>query len=296
MDIKKLLQIVTVARRGNFSRAAEDLHITQPALSRSIAALEERFGMRIFERGRNGASLTPVGAQVVAEAEKLLRNMRAFDHNLHLYSKGRVGRVAFGMGPLISSLIMPGLGRHFLHERPELLLKTVVKSAQQLVAEIMDDQIEVMFCATGQIEDHLGLYQETVGELEISTLVRAEHPLGKRDSVTSADLQGYPVLSGAELSTASVAPETGGLIFDNYHILREMTLQTDSIWISSPQLVSEELRSGQLRCLQIPDQQRPMSVEIAMICSKGRQLTPAAQAVVEYVRDYFAGVSSNKEM
>ena len=66
VDLAKLNQLLVIARTGSFSRAAEELRITQPALSRSVAGLEQRFGFRIFERGRGGATPTTVGALVLA--------------------------------------------------------------------------------------------------------------------------------------------------------------------------------------------------------------------------------------
>lgn len=293
-EIKRLVQVLAVAKRGNFSRAAEDLHITQPALSRSIAAFEERLGVQIFDRGRNGATVTPVGRQIVADAEQLLRNVRAFDHNLRLYSGGRVGRVAFGLGPLISSLVMPDLGRHFLSERPELLLKTVVRSAQQLLQELMDDHIEMLFCAHGQIEPSAALTAESVGAIDIGLFVRRGHPLAARQPVSWDELGRYPMLSGAELSNRTGdggrdedgegASPMGGLILDNYEILKQMCLGSDGVWMSSPQLVGESLARGELCALTVAEQVRPSHVMVHMVRRKERGLTPAAQAVVDFIR------------
>lgn len=295
-EIKKLIQVVAVARRGNFSRAAEDLHITQPALSRSIGAFEERLGVRIFDRGRNGATITPVGRQIVADAEQLLRSVRAFDHNLQLYSSGHVGNVSFGLGPLISSLVMPDLGQYFLSERPALLLKAVVRPAQQLVQELMDDHIEMLFCAHGQLEPSDALIMEPVGEIEIGMFVRAGHPLLEQQAVAGNDIAQYPMLSGAELSNQAIASgavvgravdspasRMGGLVLDNYEILQQMCLDTDGIWMSSPQLVGEAGLNGRLRSLAVVDQTRPTRVTVDMARNKERGLTPAAQAVVDFV-------------
>jgi DNA-binding transcriptional LysR family regulator len=77
IDLTKFAYLVTIARTRNFSRAADELRITQPALSRSVAAVEQRFGFKIFDRGRGGVSITPLGALVLKDAETLLRDARA---------------------------------------------------------------------------------------------------------------------------------------------------------------------------------------------------------------------------
>ena len=151
MDLKRLQQVMTVARLGSFSRAAEELHITQPALSRSIATLEARYGIRIFERGRGGAVLTEVGKLAVAEADALLRDARSLEHNFRLYGTGEGGRIAFGMGPLIAGMVLPELSVHFIRERPRLKLISVVQAAGALYGALMDDRIEILFCAGGQL-------------------------------------------------------------------------------------------------------------------------------------------------
>src|SRR5690625_1228016 len=293
-QIKKLIQILAVAKRGNFSRAAEDLHITQPALSRSIAAFEERLGVQIFDRGRNGATVTPVGRQIVADAEQVLRTVRAFDHNVRLYSGGRVGRMAFGLGPLISSLVMPALGRHFLNERPELLLTTVVRPAQQLCQALMDDHIEMLFCAQGQIDPSAALVIEPVGEIEIGLFVRKRHPLVARQPVSWEELGRYPMLSGAELSSRAGegravghggrVSRPGGLILDNYEILQQLCLESDGVWMSSPLLVGDNVARGELCPLTVAEQVRPSRVQVNMIRRTERGLTPAAQAVADVIR------------
>lgn len=290
IDIKRLEQIVAVARRGSFSAAAEELHITQPGLSRSIAALEERLGIRIFERGRGGASLTPVGALAVAEAQALLRKARALDHNLRLYGRGDAGKVAFGMGPLVSSMVMPGLSSYFLSSRPRLHLRTVVKSVAALLQELMDDDIEMFFSASLQLEASAELAIEPVGQLNLSMMVRADHPLAGRDEVKLADIAAFPILSGDELSTVGRGADSGGFICDNYHILRETALQTDGVWMSSPQFVIEDLQAGRLKEIIPIDDVRPPRVDICLVRREDCTLSPAAEAITGYVRNFFAEI------
>src|SRR5579864_3810938 len=98
LDLAKLEQLLTIARTGNFTRAAEELGITQPALSRNIGLLEDRFSFKIFDRGRGGASLTPVGALMVDEVEALVRQATILEHNLQLYGRGEGGQISLGMG------------------------------------------------------------------------------------------------------------------------------------------------------------------------------------------------------
>ncbi|HEX7858348.1 MAG TPA: LysR family transcriptional regulator, partial [Sphingobium sp.] len=147
MDLSfgKLQQLVSVARAGSFSRAAAELNLSQPALSRSIAAIEDRYGFRIFNRLGHGVQLTAAGAQVIADAEPLLRSMSAFDHNLRLFGAGQTGSLHIGMSPLLASEVLMHLARDFFLPGSSAQLRVMVRPGVDLLEALRDDAIELFF-------------------------------------------------------------------------------------------------------------------------------------------------------
>lgn len=284
LDLKRLHQVMTIVRTGSISQAAEELHLTQPALSRSISALEDRYGIRIFDRSRSGATLTAAGKLVVAEAEPLLRQARSVEHNFQLYRSGEAGHIVFGMGPLIASLILPSLSLHFLQNRPNLHLQSVVKSATVLYQELLDDHIEIFFCAEKQITDSPEITYEAVGSIDIALIVQANHPLAGQTTIDREDISRYPVLTGAETSMINREGSSGSFVCDNYHILRDIVMQSDSVWVSSPQLVSRELREGSLKSLTITGSTLDTGVTVYMVSRAANQLSPIAVAIRDFVQ------------
>lgn len=286
LELKRLEQVLAVVRCGSISRAAEELHLTQPALSRSIAVLEERYGFRIFERGRAGASLTSIGKSVVTEAEELLRKARSADHNFRLYGSGEAGDITFGMGPLIASMVLPSLNLYFLRERPQLNFKAVTRAAAELYPQLIDDQIEVLFCGGNQLQQLSDIRFESVGEIEISLIVRDGHPLcsGQRSSIRLEETAPYPLLCGAEMAPRRGAQCAGTFVCDNYHILRENTLNSDGVWMSSPELVPEDIKAGRLVSLSLIDRAIMPRVEVFLVSRTENQLSPSAQAIRDHVR------------
>lgn len=284
-DLRKLAQMVSVARAGSFSRAAEELHITQPALSRNIAALERELGIRVFERGRAGASLTQVGALAVEAAESLLRHADGLAHNLSLLRSGDAGRLAFGMGPMLGSLVLPGLGREFLSRRPLLRLRAVIKSAEELQRELLNDRIELFYSGIQQLPVSRLLQVEHIARLPIAHVVRAGHPLAVQSRVGSGELQAFPLLSGVEMPTDIAG--SGELVCDNYHILREAALHSDGIWITSPLMIEEDLATGALRELRLSSPERTRFTDICQVSRTGFELSPAAEHVRDYLRKRF---------
>jgi DNA-binding transcriptional LysR family regulator len=284
MELTRLRHILAVARTGSFSRAAEEEGITQPALSRSIAAFEQRHGVVLFDRGRGGAHATPAGALVIEQARKLLSASKELERSLRLYGSGEAGRVAIGIGPLLAGLFLPELGASLLQARPGLQLVTTTRTPDQLLSELLGDRIEMIFGNNWNIANVPGTERERLGTLGIAVIVRGGHPLASADRrLTFADLAAYPVASAVELPTGSFDGHAGAFICDNFHILRETVLATDCVWMSSPAFLATELRDGRMARLRVADLATG-SNEICMVTRRGRTRSPAALAVAEAMR------------
>lgn len=101
IELRRLRYLVTLAMRLSYARAAEDIGITQSALSRAIQSLEREMGMRLFDRDQSGVSLTEEGQRVVEKAEGLLANAKDFEHQVKMTSRRLEGRIRFGMTPVV---------------------------------------------------------------------------------------------------------------------------------------------------------------------------------------------------
>ena len=281
IDLHKLSHLQTVARTRSFSRASEELKISQPALSRSIAGLERDFGFAVFERGRRGLAPTPVGVRVLAEVDELLRAARMLQHNLRLYGEGQAGEIAFGVGPLVASIIMPDLGAYLLARHPHLQVRSSIKAVDVLFQELLGEQIEMIFANADMIPARDDLSIEPIAEIEIVAVVRAGHPLTQRSPVRLADLDGYPMATAAERHiTAYRSTPASTIMCENYDILHKLVLRSDAVWVSSPQMVADDLAAGRLVRIDVFDLPSRTS-RIGLIRLKGRTCSPAAQAVAD---------------
>jgi len=284
VDLNRLRHIVAIAKHRSFTRAAESLNISQPALSRSVSEFEKQAGLRLFDRSRGGVEPTTIGKRVIEEAEDLLRAARAIDLNVNLYSRGEGGSVSIGIGPLLASLILPPLGRHLLVTRPSLQLETIIRPPDQLLGDLMDDRIEAIF---GNYDMLLGdvstLRVDRLAEIEMSMIVRAAHPLAGRTDLSMADLAPFPVATTVELPRFDRASRSGGIICDNYEILRDLTLETDCVWLAAADLVSEHIADGRMATLALSDYRLPRC-DLSLIRRRGRSLSPALRAITDHVR------------
>jgi DNA-binding transcriptional LysR family regulator len=287
IDLTKLKQLLAVARTGSYRRAAEELGLTQPALSRNIALLEHRFGFKIFDRGRNGAALTAVGALVVEDADSLVRHAAILERNLLLYGRGEAGHIAFGMGPQIAGVVLSKLGAHMLTTRPQLRMQCSLKTADILMRELRDDKIEMMFCASDHIPPSEEIVIEPVGAMTYGVVARAGHPMIGQGALTLSETSAYPLVVETEHVFPSFPTNNGALICDNAAILRDIVYGSDALWFASFQMVAEDLAAGRLAEIDVVD--LPFNrIEVGMVRLAGQSMSPAAVAVAASVRKLFA--------
>lgn len=284
IDLRKLKQLVTAARLGSLSRAAECLHLSQPAISRNIHLLEEEMGVRIFDRTPQGIELSEAGKVAVREAEKLLEQAKVFDHNWDLYRKGESGRLRFGIWSLVGSVVLPGLLEHMASRRTQLKLWASVNDHQQLLEGLYERDNEFLVCRGDQIASAPELEVEHLGDLHLSAFVRCDHPLARRRDITPEDMSSYTILSGQDPSNVPDYFADSGIFFcENSEVMRHVVMSTDSIWVVPGRLAERDVQAGYLVRLPISEPQRS-SIGIHLIRLQGYELSPSASYVVNYLR------------
>lgn len=281
MDVSlgKLQQLLIVARCGSFSRAAEELHITQPALSRSIATIERLVGFAIFNRLGHGVEPTAAGAQMLAAAEPLLRSMQIFDGNVNLLAAGRAGSLQLGLPPLLASQILAKLAESFFTSLDRIELRLSIRAAHLLLDELKSGVIEFMLFAESQIDPGPDIALEPIGRIYPTCVVRTGHPLAGRIGLTTADLAAYPWASSVEPPAMGNHLNSARFLCDNYHSLRDAVLRTDLVCICTRAFVTDQVAAGDLHELDVPGFLPPqMTVQVAAL--KGRMFSPLAKAAI----------------
>lgn len=195
LDLRRLHYFVAVADSLSFVRAAAALHLTQPALSRQIAALEHSLGTKLFERSRRGTELTIAGSQILDQARDLLAAATALE---------RAARTAGRTAARFAVGFMPGTDAaaiisRFQHQHPDLQVDAVFTSLADQVDFVTDGRVDIAF--TRLPIGPRGLQVVPLFEEALMAAVSREHPLAGRHTVSLAEL-GRPY----DLVTASVGP------------------------------------------------------------------------------------------
>jgi DNA-binding transcriptional LysR family regulator len=129
---RNLRHVVTLARHLSYSRAAEALGLTQPALTRSIQVVERAIDIRLFDRDRAGVRLTSQGQQFVERARALLPDVEDFDAHARRLATGDEGRIKFGMAPLPAWTLLPSALQERIGAVPGLSNDVVVRNVDAL--------------------------------------------------------------------------------------------------------------------------------------------------------------------
>jgi DNA-binding transcriptional LysR family regulator len=192
VDLRKLRYFVAVAEQLHFGRAAEALHIAQPALSRQIRALEDELKVQLFVRDKRATELTPAGRQLLADAEPLLASADA----LHR----RVTRAACGTGSFTIGF-MPGLmvteavralaGRH-----PQVTVNVLRTNWDDQTAVLHDGRVDVSYIRLPVDQSGLQI-QALLAEPRVAVFP-AGHRLAGKDTIAIADLADEHLLQDPE--------------------------------------------------------------------------------------------------
>ena len=280
MDISltQLKHLLAIAHCGTFSQAAQELHLSQAALSRSVITLEKRFGVRIFDRGRGGATLTSVGRQVIADAQSIVRHAASLQKNLQLYGRGEGGAIAVGFGPVVASVVLPDVAASMLRDHPALKLRTSIKSADSLCEDVMNGSLETAYCSRELTKENPELVIETLGSMTVSLLVRSGHPLLSAGAhPRDADYSAFPFASSTEMVPSGYEGLQGALICENFEIIRKVVLDSDAIWFTADRIAADDLAAGSL--CKLPGPLFPRSVEVVAVRLRSRMTSPAVRAL-----------------
>ncbi|KTE77599.1 LysR family transcriptional regulator [Sphingopyxis sp. A083] len=260
MDLRKLRHAVFLADRGNFTAAAARLHLSQPALSRSIQSLEEELGLMLFERVATGVVPTAAGAAVIDEARGLLGQADGLKAHAQRLARGETGRVRLGLGPMFAGLLTDYL-RAVWQPAQAVEVQVHILPAERLVGRLLADELD-FFVADGRAaRDHPALAIERIGEVPVGYHVRPGHPLVRSKAISVADLASFPRVSPslpsvpvetADAVRESSRAEAGRIYCEQLPTLVDLAAASDAVLLAITPAIGEHIRAGALVTLDIP--------------------------------------------
>ncbi|MBS1698566.1 MAG: LysR family transcriptional regulator [Actinobacteria bacterium] len=151
MNLEQLRGFVEIARLGSFTRAAEELHLAQPSLSRQISTLERELGSELFHRARGNISLTAAGDVLLPYARRMLADAATVRREMSEIAGLRRGRVRLGAPPSLCASIVPEMMSAFRAAHPGIELEIIERGSRRLVAALAEGGLDLALLAFSDV-------------------------------------------------------------------------------------------------------------------------------------------------
>lgn len=194
MDINRLNEFIVLATHLNYSKAANQLFLTQPALSRHIHDLEETLGAKLFIRDTHNVHLTPVGKLFYQEACEIIEK---YEHALEVVKESissTTGEIKLGFLSAATKPFLSNFCMYYNNIHPEVKLSLCAGDLDPLVELLNENELDCIFASNvgiGQIPDFMS---QTLLNCRMILITRPDNPLAKKESITFHDLDNEPMI------------------------------------------------------------------------------------------------------
>jgi LysR family hydrogen peroxide-inducible transcriptional activator len=188
MEMHQLRYVVAVARAGNFSRAAEQCHVSQPSLSQQIQKLEDELGERLFDRLKREVKLTSHGEALLRRAARILEEVDAAKREATEAKDLLCGTVTVGVLPTIAPYLLPGMVAAFTAKYPGVEIVVQEDTTAQLLKLALAYEIDFALASQPIGDERLEVRKLFTEELLLA--LPSGHPLTRKRTVTASDLEG----------------------------------------------------------------------------------------------------------
>jgi LysR family hydrogen peroxide-inducible transcriptional activator len=192
MTLTELKYIVAVAREKHFGHAAEACFVAQPTLSVAIKKLEDELGVPIFERGGSEISMTPLGSQIVAQAERVLEQTAAIREIAKQNKDPLTGQLRLGVIYTVAPYLLPQLVRNMIERVPQMPLVLQENFTVKLVEMLRQGELDAAIMA--QPFPQQGLLVQPLYDEPFVVAMPSSHPWSNREKISSADLKNETML------------------------------------------------------------------------------------------------------
>ena len=257
MNLKPLRHFQLVAEELNYHKAAERAHLSQPAISHSIKALETKFGERLFDRSSRAVKLTPFGRGVLEHANNLLSEANNFETGVENLQLGASGRVSIGMATTVAEGIGGRAIVAFGKLRPKISFDVSVYNSNHILDRLSQELDHFVLCDAQTAASRQGLTVDNWGQQTGGFFCRPNHPILQMRNptfslahsfglvsfnVTNAVRRELETMLGIEGSTFPLLQ----IASDNLKMCRDISMASDHILIAEIANVQSDIETGNL--------------------------------------------------
>lgn len=186
MDIQQLINFQVLARIENVTRAAQELSLTQSALSKSIARLESEMEVPLFSRSQKGVTLNSFGKEFLMYAERAIHEIDQAHQKIGEMVDPEKGVISIGFIPTLRPNFIPNLIRMFMAEAPNVQFTLTQGETLKIIQQLVAGEVDLVFSSAHSMMDHVETYPLLKEELVL--IVPRSHPFAKRKKVQLKEL------------------------------------------------------------------------------------------------------------
>lgn len=186
MDIRQLEYLIEVARLRSFTRAADHLYITQPAISKAIKAMEEEFGVQLFDRQGKRVVLTDAGQIIVGQAQQIVTSFQSLMSELDDLRNLKKGHIRIGLPPMVGANFFPKVIGQFHKKYPDITIQLYEDGAKKVEHDVASGTLDVGVVVLPTTQEGLCIFPFV--EERLNLVVPLSHTLAYRRKVELAEL------------------------------------------------------------------------------------------------------------
>lgn len=289
MDIKHLQYFIEVAKVNSFSKAAENLFITQPTISKMVKNLENELGVTLFDRSRKKLCLTDVGTVILEQAELIdiaFRNLEIALENLVELKKGHI---RIGLPPIFDAKLFPKLMSLFHEKYPEITFQLVEDGSKKIEESVENCQLDIGVIVLPTNDSIFHSFPFLKEDLKL--VIHHSHPLAEQNEIQLADLrhESFILFNKDFVLNDRIISACIGVGFEP-HIISE-----SSQWSFIEEMVASKLGVSLLPesiCKQLGNQVKTVRIiepsihwHLAIIWAKNHYLSYAAKEWLRFTKE-----------
>jgi len=294
--INQIEHFCAVFESGSVQRAAKVVHVTQPALTRSISNLEYELGVQLFERSKTGMLPTDFASQIAPRFKELLLELDDIGREARLYRNLETGQLHVGLGQAIREPLVRSCLPRFVERFPAIRLVVQEGTSSELAGALQRREIDMIIAGVASYGEYEFTRSELITQISVHVVVREGHPLAKRENVGFRELldfpQAAPTLLGdrhpfwASFDSEARAALSPHLLCSDYEALRSVVAASDA-WTVSLDVDLHRISTASLCRLNVPD--FDITIDLSVIELERRRRSPAASRFVDTVKSILSG-------
>jgi DNA-binding transcriptional LysR family regulator len=305
ISIRRLNHIVALAEEGSFARAAERVHLSQPALSRSVQAIEGELGMRLFDRATRGVAVTQAGKLIIERARRVLFETGCLVRDVELLKTHEAGEVRIGLGPYPAALLLPDLLTAFAGSYPNVQMKAELNHAHVMIDMLLKEQLDFLVLDRRVLPDDASLSIRRLPRHYGHWFARPGHPLLQRGGpVPSSALREYPIVTvplpqymnnamRRLLKIRSHERIPIQLECNDVRVLKGYVETSNALLFATASVTRRELEMNTLAAVPLTDGLRS-GLEFALVSLAERTMSPAGEVALALTERMLSEANANQ--